>query len=164
MRWFCGLLLFAQLALPLQAGPRQIEQLIPDLSLRTAFAYDRGDELEAIVFRGEEYPVEGSSSAILSQLGWASRPDRLELAQAWIEDIALFGSEVIRPGDSRYPGYEGPQAITLPNGTIRYTAWATSLLGRNPGSTLTKWQVDIDTEGRVAKTALETVGSYPGSP
>lgn len=170
MRWFIGLLFL--LAFPLSAGaeplppsgdrPDKLQSLIPELSLRTSFAHNYGTILEAVVYQGVEYEPGEASAKILPLLGWETREDRLEVGQAWIESIVLFDSDVIRPGDAKNPDLDGPKAIVLPDGTVRYTAWATSMRGRSPGSARTLWRVDISPDGRVTKMPLKTID--PSSP
>ncbi len=160
MRFIFGCLIFAVLLLPVEAQLPRLEQMVPGLSIRTSFASDHGDLLDAIIFRGVEYKPSEASSKILPMLNWGTREDRLELGQAWVEEIALFGSEVVRPGNERFPDLDGPQAIILPSGTVRYTAWAVSMRGRSPGSQVHQWQVDIDPEGRVTTTSLKS--NQPG--
>ena len=164
MRWFFSLLFLAAFSIssaaqPLPPGtqPSQLHQFDPEIMLKTSFAHDYGTLLDAVVYRGVEYSPSEAAEKILPLLNWKTREDRLELGQAWIESIALFNSEVIRPGNTRHPGLDGPQAIILPDGTVRYTAWASWSAGRTPGATRTLWQIDINPEGRVTKTSLEDV-------
>lgn len=156
MRWIFCCLFFALLLSPVEAQLPKLDQMVPGLSIRTSFANDQGDLLDAVIFRGVEYKPGEASSKILPLLNWETREDRLELGQAWVEEIALFGSKVVRPGNERFPDLDGPQAIILPNGTVRYTAWAVSMRGRSPGSQVHQWQVDIDPEGRVSSTTLKS--------
>ena len=155
LRILTRILLLLVLSLSASAQYGNLQALVPELALRTSLADDYGTLLEAVVFRGVEYKPSEASEKILPQLNWATRDDRLELGQAWIETIVLFDSEVIRPGDERFPELDGPKAIILPDGTVRYTAWAVYMRGRLPGSARTLWQVDIGPDGGIGKTPLK---------
>lgn len=146
------LLLFA----PATARPRKLAALVPELSLGTSFAHDRGDAITVVSFRGTSYQPAEAAEKILPQLEWSTRPDREALGAAWVEEICLHGWDVVKP---ERPGFEGPPEPTteiLPDGTFRYTATAISMLGRTPGKHWTRWQFDISPEGKITATALAT--------
>ena len=141
---------------PAAARLRKLAALVPELSYMTEFAHDYGERIAYFTFRGERYQPDEASVKILPQLDWAARSDRLLLGEAWAEEVCLYGWEVLTPSHPGAREVPLPKAEILPDGTFRYTATARSMRGRTPGSPTTRWQIEIDLEGRNTQSALSS--------
>lgn len=138
-----ALLFFQQLALA-QVLPLELQ--IPGISIITSFAHDHGDLLHEIRYQGKAYPPHEATQAILTQVGWAERTDKLQLGEAWARQIALFGNEIVEK--------QHPKAEILPDGTFRFTALTIYMRGRSPGSQSALYQVDISPNAELKVTNL----------
>ncbi len=135
----------------------KLSALVPGLDVVTTFAHDYGERLYKVNFEGEEYAPGEATEKILPLIDWKTRPDKLELAVAWVKVFALHGGQVIEEGDERLSGpEEAPRAEFLADGTFRYTAWVVTMSGRNPGTLVFKKQVEISPDAVMTVVDLHT--------
>lgn len=136
MKWILTGCLIATLHFGAWAKVRSLDELLPGLMVLTSFAHDLGDAIHSVSYAGREYPVHEATKGVLTAAGWKAREDKLELGEAWVREIVLYGSQV---GEGK--------AELLPDGTFRFTAVAISMQGREPGRHSTRWRVQISPEG-----------------
>lgn len=120
-----------------QAQLRTLTLLLPGLSVQTSFAHDRGDAIHLVTYEGHQYLVHEATHGVLSAAGWKTRGDKLELGEAWMREIVLFGSQIEESKD--YP----TKSELLPNGNYQFTALVVSMQGREPGRHRTYRRIQI---------------------
>ena len=141
-------LVLAQLA---WAQPRPLTLLLPNLSVLTSFAHDYGDSIRSITYAGREYSYQEATKGVLNAAGWTERSDKLELGEAWAREIVLYGSTIV--SEKLAPEF-APKAELLADGIFRFTAVTLSMRGREPGSTSTRYRVEISPQAELTLTSL----------
>lgn len=138
------------------AQSMELMRLCPGLSFLTTFAHDYGESIQHVTLEGVNYSPAEATRTVLCHYGWREGADKLELGKAWVEGFVFFGSEV--RGE--------PLVELLPNGDFRYTGWAVSMRGREPGASSTRYQVDITPQAEMTVTTLEHQDRHrpPGHP
>ena len=141
-------LVLAQLA---WAQPRPLSLLLPGLSVLTSFAHDYGESIRSITYGGREYTYQEATKGVLTAAGWKERSDKLELGEAWAREIVFYGSAIV---SEKLAPELAPKAELLADGTFRFTAVTLSMRGREPGSTSTRYRVEISPQAELTLTSL----------
>lgn len=130
------------------------------VKLITSFAHNLGSLLDAVEYKGKRYTPHEAADALIPQIGWKHKERRKEIAMAWVEQVSLLNSSILRQPnedfESEKMSFHPPKVVEFDDGSVEVKLWVQGPPGMQPISTYHREHYLFSDAGTLKNTRLET--------